>query len=174
MILVKFQQRRVASHCCQPNQDDRKRRNSCVFEHRNNTKISIMPNRLNILTLHSSLLKENNRRKQVVAKRSRTWCETKFLGPYEYPCHSLWTTLWPQAYASYMFGTANLPFKAYWLCNAQTGLTIKDFTFCPHCIYVFCIYLRTSSDVCSIQHKLILFYNRYKNCLQRGTNWAFK
>jgi len=32
----------------------------------------------------------------------------EILGPFEYPCHSLWTTLWPQAHAVYMFGTANL------------------------------------------------------------------
>jgi len=30
----------------------------------------------------------------------------------------------------------------------------------PHCIYVFCIYLRTNSDLCHLQHKLIGFYNR--------------
>jgi hypothetical protein len=27
--------------------------------------------------------------------------------------------------------------------------------FCPHWIYVFCIYLRTNSDLCHFQHKLI-------------------
>jgi hypothetical protein len=39
---------------------------------------------------------------------------------------------------------------------------------------VFCIYLRTSSDLCHLQHKLIGFYNRDENCLQRGTDWVFK
>ena len=29
-----------------------------------------------------------------------------------------------------------------------------------HCIYVFCIYLRTNIDLCHLQHKLISFYNR--------------
>ena len=29
-----------------------------------------------------------------------------------------------------------------------------------HRIYVFCIYLRTNSDLCHLQHKLIGFYNR--------------
>jgi hypothetical protein len=43
-----------------------------------------------------------------------------------------------------------------------------------HCIYVFCIYLRTNSDLCHLQHKLIAFYNRDEKCLQRGTNWVFK
>ena len=42
-----------------------------------------------------------------------------------------------------------------------------------HCIYVFCIYLRTNSDLCHLQHKLIGFYNRDEKCLLRGTDWAF-
>ena len=29
-----------------------------------------------------------------------------------------------------------------------------------HCIYVFCLDLRTNSDLCHLQHKLIGFYNR--------------
>ena len=44
----------------------------------------------------------------------------------------------------------------------------------PHCIYVFCIYLRTNSDLCHLQHKLIGFCNRDEKCLQRGTDWVFK
>jgi len=39
---------------------------------------------------------------------------------------------------------------------------------------VFCIYLRTNSDLCHLQHKLIGFYNRDEKCLQRGTAWVFK
>jgi len=39
---------------------------------------------------------------------------------------------------------------------------------------VFCIYLRTNSDLCHLQHKLIGFYNRDEKCLQRHTNWVFK
>ena len=27
------------------------------------------------------------------------------------------------------------------------------------CIYVFCIYLRTNSDLCHLHHKLVGFYN---------------
>ena len=41
-------------------------------------------------------------------------------------------------------------------------------------IYVFCIYLRTNSDLCHLQHKLIGFYNRDEKCLQRGTDCVFK
>ena len=45
---------------------------------------------------------------------------------------------------------------------------------CPHCIYVFCIYLRINSDLCHLQHKLIGFYNRDEKCLLCGTDWVFK
>ena len=42
-------------------------------------------------------------------------------------------------------------------------------------LYLFiCIYLRTNSDLCHLQHKLIGFYNRDEKCLLRGTNWVFK
>jgi hypothetical protein len=44
----------------------------------------------------------------------------------------------------------------------------------PHGIYVFCVYLRTNSDLCHLQHKLIGFYNRDRKCLLRGTDWVFK
>jgi len=39
---------------------------------------------------------------------------------------------------------------------------------------MFCTYLRTNSDLCHLQHKLIGFYNRDEKCLQRGTDWVFK
>jgi len=47
-------------------------------------------------------------------------------------------------------------------------------TFCPHSINVFCIYLKTNSDLCHLHHKLIGFYNRDEKCLLRGTDWGFK
>jgi len=53
-------------------------------------------------------------------------------------------------------------------------LKFNNCTLCPHCIYGFCIYLRTNSDLCHLQHKLIGFYNRDEKCLQRGTDWVFK
>jgi hypothetical protein len=53
-------------------------------------------------------------------------------------------------------------------------LTSNNCTLCPHCIYVFCIYLRTNSDLCHLQHNLIGFYNPDEKCLQRGTDWGFK
>ena len=58
-----------------------------------------------------------------------------------------------------------------WCTNS---LTFNICTFCPHCIYVFCIHLRTNSDFCQLQHKVIGFYNRDEKCLLRGTNWVYK
>ena len=43
-----------------------------------------------------------------------------------------------------------------------------------HCIYVLCIYLRTNSDLCHLQHKLFGLCNRDEKCLLLGTNWIFK
>ena len=51
---------------------------------------------------------------------------------------------------------------------------IQQLYILPHCIYVFCIYLKTNRDLCHLQHKLIGFYNRDEKCLQRGTDWVFK
>ena len=34
--------------------------------------------------------------------------------------------------------------------------------------------LRTNSELCHLQHKLIGLYNRDEKCLQRGTDWVFK
>ena len=53
--------------------------------------------------------------------------------------------------------------------GSQSQLTFNC-RLCPHCIYVFCIYLRTNGDLCHIHHKLIGFYNRDEKCLLRGTN----
>ena len=57
--------------------------------------------------------------------------------------------------------------------SAFKGLIFNNCTLCRHCIHVFGIYLRTNSDLCHLQHKLIGFYNRDENCLQRGTDWVF-
>ena len=59
--------------------------------------------------------------------------------------------------------------------SMPTGYVMhQQCTLCPHCIYVFCIYLRINSDLCYLQHKLIGFYNRDEKCLQRGTDWVFE
>jgi hypothetical protein len=44
----------------------------------------------------------------------------------------------------------------------------------PTLYYVLCIYLRTNSDLCHLQHKLIGLYNTDQKCLQRGTDCVFK
>ena len=43
------------------------------------------------------------------------------------------------------------------------SLTFNNCTRCPHCIYVFCIYLRTNSDLCHLQHKLFVFITQMKS-----------
>jgi hypothetical protein len=58
--------------------------------------------------------------------------------------------------------------------NHQQVEYFNNSTLCPHCIYVFCIYLRTNSDLCHLQHKQIGFYNRDEKCLLRGKDWVFK
>ena len=50
----------------------------------------------------------------------------------------------------------------------------QQYSLPTYCIYVFCIYLRTNSNLCHLQHKLIGFYNRDEKCLLRGTYWVFK
>ena len=67
-----------------------------------------------------------------------------------------------------------LTFYSLLLTWCTNSLTFNSCTFCPHCIYVFCIYLRTNSDLCHLQHKRIGFYNWDGKCLLRGTNWVFK
>jgi hypothetical protein len=42
-------------------------------------------------------------------------------------------------------------------------------------LFVFmCIYLRTNSDLCHLQCKMVGFYYRDGKCLQRGTDCVFK
>jgi len=66
------------------------------------------------------------------------------------------------------------PFEAYWLRDAPTNLTFDNCALCPRCIDMFRIYLRISSDMCHLHHKLVGFYNRDEKCLLRGTDWVFK
>ena len=72
-----------------------------------------------------------------------------------------------------IFTTTSYTFKTYWLRDTPISLTFNNCTLCPHCIYVFCIYLRTNNDLYHLQHKLIGFYSRDGKCLQRGTDWVF-
>ena len=67
-----------------------------------------------------------------------------------------------------------LTFQSLPVTICTNSLTFNNCTLCPHCIYVFCIYLRTNSDLGHLQHKLIGFYNPHEKCLQCGTEWVFK
>ena len=60
-----------------------------------------------------------------------------------------------------------------WLLCAPPGITPKILVLSTQCIYVFCVDLRTNSDLCHLQHKLIGFYNRDGVCLLRSTDWIF-
>ena len=70
------------------------------------------------------------------------------------------------------FVTWKLTFYSLPVTICTNSLTFNNCTLCPNCIYVFCIYLRTNSDLCQLLHKLVGFYNRDEKCLQRGTDWA--
>jgi hypothetical protein len=69
---------------------------------------------------------------------------------------------------------SNQPFKACWFRDAPAVLTFNSCTLCPHCIYVYCVYLGTNSVFCPIVHKLIGFCNRNEKFLLRSTNWVSK
>ena len=71
----------------------------------------------------------------------------------------------------FTFNTACTTFKSWnrlALNCSRSGCLFR------RCIYVFCVYLRTNSDLCHLQHKLIGFYNRDGKCLLCGTDWVFK
>ena len=57
----------------------------------------------------------------------------------------------------------HLAFQSLFITWCTNSLTFNNCTLYPHCIYVFCIYLRTNSDLCHLQHKLIGFYNQMKS-----------
>jgi hypothetical protein len=48
-----------------------------------------------------------------------------------------------RAAVSQMMG--NTALRAFWLRDAPTGLTFNNSTLCPHCIYMFCMCLKTES-----------------------------
>ena len=55
------------------------------------------------------------------------------------------------------------PLKPTGYLMEQYVLTFNNCTLCPHRIYVFCIYLRTNSDLCHLQHKLMVFITEMKS-----------
>jgi len=61
---------------------------------------------------------------------------------------------------AHLFGTLFNLLKPTGHVMHHQQLTFNNCTLCLHSSYVFCIYLRTNSDLCHLQHKLIGFYNR--------------
>ena len=56
----------------------------------------------------------------------------------------------------------------------QQQFNIEELYALPTLYLCVLYYLRTNSDLCHLQHKLIGFYNWDEKCLQRVTNWVFK
>jgi len=54
--------------------------------------------------------------------------------------------------AHHVLHISRIRVKAYQLLDAPTSLTFNNCTLFPHCIDVFCIYLRTKSDLRHLQH----------------------
>jgi hypothetical protein len=71
--------------------------------------------------------------------------------------------------AAYLTVTFNLLKPSGNFTYVPPGLTLKNSTWCSHCVYVFCVDLRTNSNFCLIKHQETGFYNRSGECLQRGT-----
>jgi hypothetical protein len=57
--------------------------------------------------------------------------------------------------------SVTLPFRACWLLDVTTGLSIKNCTFCPQCVYEFCIYLKTKSNIRPICYTKVK-WSRYR------------
>jgi len=68
-----------------------------------------------------------------------------------------------------VFYAVRTEYIQYGLIFYTTRFNIQNSTFCPHCIYVFCMDLRTNNDYFTIQHSLTGFYIRHWVCLLCGT-----
>jgi hypothetical protein len=60
------------------------------------------------------------------------------------------------------------------LCTKGFEIYKESHILPTHCIYVFCVDLRTNSDYFPVQHWLAGFHNRDGECLLRCTDWVFK
>ena len=104
-------------------------------------------------------------------------CALKWFSKYEYPV--LLMSLWNCLTGQYFLQTCllsriySLTFQSPLVTWYTNILKFNNCTLCPQCIYVFCINLRTNSDLCHLQHKLVGFYNRDEKCLQLGTDRVF-
>jgi hypothetical protein len=66
---------------------------------------------------------------------------------------------------------STLTFQSLAVCLRTTRFNMQQFDMVLALRWVLCTDLRTNSDCCFTQHKLIGFYNRGGKCLQRGTDW---
>jgi len=55
-----------------------------------------------------------------------------------------------------------------------TARYVLHSAFCPQCIYVFCVDLRTNSDYFTVHHWLVCFYDWDGVCLLRGTFYILR
>ena len=78
-------------------------------------------------------------------------------GPQEEGMIRLLVELQIQNYQYFILVT--LAFQSLPVTRCTNSLTFNNSPLCPHCIYMFYIYLRTNSDLCHLQHKVMGFYN---------------
>ena len=55
--------------------------------------------------------------------------------------------------------------------SPPTGLTYKNYTFCPHCVFLGFVWISKQTYIFSL---CSTFYNRDGERLLRGTSWYFK
>ena len=91
-----------------------------------------------------------------------------------YQAQYIHCTVTLQLYATYAYAGPRINLLKPTGHVMHQQLNIQQLYALPTPYLVFCIYLRTNSDLCHLQHKLIGFYNREEKCLQRGTDWVFK
>ena len=78
------------------------------------------------------------------------------------------TWWWPSERPKHVVSAINLAF------HHLTSCVLTPLPAHSYCIYVFCIYLRTNRDLCTVWYILTGFYIRGAKCSLRGTNRVFK
>ena len=117
----------------------------------------------------SRICRESNHNSSVVHSMAQSLYRLRQPSPLQCTPHFLQPTA-----LSAISSSVALTIQSLLVTWCTTSLTFNNCKLCPHCIYVFCIYLRTNGDLYHLYHKVIGFYNRYEKCLQRGTDWVFK
>jgi len=111
------------------------------------------------LTLDKSLYKNLNIAKRFKWRLMAIFSNSRHCG-FSSSCSVLYQIRVKLLWVVSIKSTFSLTFYSLLVTWCTTSLTFNNFTLCPHCIYVFCVSLRTNSDLCHLQHKLIGFYNR--------------